>query len=59
MNQYLLFILWSIVIIIITGLIIVVLSLTLLWEKFVPHIERDTVTCAAIEFRYSLKLSKG
>jgi hypothetical protein len=46
-TQYLQFILWSISIITITALLFVALPIIFLWEKFVTHNGRDTVTSDA------------
>ena len=48
-SQSLLFILWGISTIIITGLIFVVLPITSLWEKFVTYIGRVAIMSDASE----------
>ena len=48
-SQSLLFILWGISTIIITGLIFVVLPITSLWEKFAAYIGRDAIMNDASE----------
>jgi|WetSurSiteA1Bulk_404760.scaffolds.fasta_scaffold02308_2 hypothetical protein len=52
-NQYLPFILWSILTIVLTGLIFVILPIILLWGKFVTRIGRDTVKSVDSELCYS------